>query len=126
GTRRDRAAVDCLHQLFEQRVRRSPEALAVSFDGVDFSYRELNRRANALGRRLRDAGVGRDDAVGICLERSLDMVVAVLAILKAGGAYVPLDPAYPPDRLGLMLEDAQVRVLPTGERLQGRFASPSP
>ena len=100
-----------LHELVEAQVVRTPEATAVVFGDEQLSYRELDRRANRLAWRLRALGVGPDDRVGVCLERSLDLVVALLGILKAGGAYVPLDPDLPTRRLAWMLEDAQVRVL---------------
>ena len=107
----------CIHQLFEEQVERSPDAEAVLFEDKQLTYRELNQRANCLAHHLRTLGVGPEVLVGICVERSLEMVVGLLGILKAGGAYVPLDPAYPPERLAFMLEDAQVRVLLTQARL---------
>ncbi len=91
--------------------------VAVVCEGQALTYRELNRRANGVARRLRALGVGPEVLVGLCVERSLEMVVGILAILKAGGAYVPLDPTYPPGRLAFMLEDAAVPVLLTQERL---------
>ncbi|HYO12891.1 MAG TPA: amino acid adenylation domain-containing protein, partial [Thermoanaerobaculia bacterium] len=97
----------CLHDLVQAQAERTPDAVAVVCAGEKATYRELDRRANRLARRLRAAGVAREVPVGISLERSLDMVVALLAILKAGGAYVPLDPTYPPDRLAFMLADCQ-------------------
>ncbi len=107
----------CLHQLFEAQVERSPEAVAVLFEQECLTYRQLNRKANQLAHRLRSLGVGPDVLVGICLQRSLEMVVGLLGILKAGGAYVPLDPTYPAERLAFMLEDAQVPVLLTERSL---------
>ncbi len=101
----------CLHELIERQVEQSPEAVAVSFEGRDWSYRELNARANQLARRLRQVGVGVGTKVGVCMERSLNLVAALLGALKSGGAYVPLDPEYPRERLDNMLEDAQVPVL---------------
>jgi amino acid adenylation domain-containing protein len=101
----------CLHDLFLEQVARSPEALAVLYEGSSLTYAELNRRANRLARYLRGKGVGPDGLVGICVERSLEMVVGLLGILKAGGAYVPLDPHYPMDRLAYILQDAAPRVL---------------
>ncbi|HEX8538443.1 MAG TPA: amino acid adenylation domain-containing protein, partial [Cystobacter sp.] len=101
----------CLHTWFERQVERTPDALAVTFQGESLTYRELNRRANRLAHHLRGLGVEPDEVVGLCLERSLEMLVGILGILKAGGAYLPLDPAYPRERLGFMLEDAGVRVL---------------
>ncbi|MGZ4134792.1 MAG: non-ribosomal peptide synthetase, partial [Tumebacillaceae bacterium] len=111
----------CVHQLFEEQAERTPEAVAVTYRNESFTYRELNERANQLAHRLRASGVGPDVAVGICMERSLEMVVGVVAILKAGGAYVSLDPNYPEDRLAFMLEDTQVPVLITQSSLADRF-----
>ena len=87
------------------------------------SYEELNRRANELGHYLRRQGVGPEVRVAVCLERSVEMVVALLAVLKAGGAYVPLDPAYPEERLKFMVEDSAAAVLLTESRLAQRFAN---
>jgi amino acid adenylation domain-containing protein len=106
----------CIPQLFEAQVERAPDAVAVSFEGGHLSYRELNARANQLAHHLRKLGVGPETLVGTCLERSVEMVIGVLAILKAGGAYVPLDPTYPKDRLAFMLEDTQMPVLLTLQR----------
>jgi aspartate racemase len=107
----------CIHQLFEVQVEQTPDAIAVIFGNEQLTYKELNRRANQLAHHLGNLGVGPEVLVGICVERSLEMIVGVLGILKAGGAYVPLDPAYPPERLVFMLEDAEVRVLLTQARL---------
>jgi amino acid adenylation domain-containing protein/thioester reductase-like protein len=107
----------CIHQLFEAQVERSPDAVAVVFEDEKLTYQELNSRANQLAHYLQKLGVGPEVLVGICVERSLEMVVGLLGILKAGGAYVPLDPAYPKERLAFMLEDAQVSVLLTQQRL---------
>ena len=107
----------CIHQLFEAQVERTPEAVAVSFGEQEISYRELNRRANQVAHYLRSLGVGPEVCVGVCLERSVDLVVALVAILKAGGAYVPLDPSYPLERLAFMLEDARIGILVTTEKL---------
>ncbi|MFS8065776.1 MAG: amino acid adenylation domain-containing protein, partial [Byssovorax sp.] len=109
----------CIHRLFEARAESSPDAVALRCDGAEMTYDELNRRANRLARRLRALDVGPEVLVALCLERSLEMIVAILGVLKAGGAYVPLDPAYPPDRLAFMLDDAKVPVLITQEALQG-------
>jgi amino acid adenylation domain-containing protein len=103
----------CIHQLFEEQAERTPEALAVRFGEQQLTYRELNHRSNLLAHHLRRCGVGPDVRVGLCLNRSLELVVAVLAVLKSGGAYVPLDPAHPGERLTYMLEDAKVTVLMT-------------
>ncbi|WDD36956.1 amino acid adenylation domain-containing protein (plasmid) [Nostoc sp. UHCC 0926] len=107
----------CIHQLFEAQVEQSPDAIAVVFEDQQLTYRELNQRANQLAHYLRSLGVGPEILVGICVERSLDMTIGLLGILKAGGAYVPLDPTYPSERLTFILEDAQVPVLLTQERL---------
>jgi amino acid adenylation domain-containing protein len=107
-----------IHELFEEQVKRTPAAVAVVYEGQSLTYAELNGRANQLARYLRDKGVGPDQLVGICVERSLEMVVGLLGILKAGGAYVPLDPNYPTERLQYMLEDAAPRVVLTQEKLR--------
>lgn len=106
----------CLHQLFEVQAGRTPNAIALTFEEQSLTYAELNAKANQLAHYLIEQGVGPDVLVGICLERSLEMVIGLLGILKAGGAYVPLDPAYPEERLALMVEDAGVCLLLT---LQG-------
>ncbi|NOT07448.1 MAG: LLM class flavin-dependent oxidoreductase, partial [Gemmatimonadales bacterium] len=103
----------CVHRLIEDQVARTPDRTAVVAQGQALTYRELDARANRLARRLAAAGVGPDILVGLCVERSLDMVVGLLAIHKAGGAYLPLDPSYPRERLAWMLEDARVPVLLT-------------
>jgi amino acid adenylation domain-containing protein len=95
----------CAHQLFEEQVEQTPDAFALVYENRHLTYSELNERANQLAHKLQSLGVGPDAMVGICLERSLEMVVGILAILKAGGAYVPLDPTYPKQRLAVMLED---------------------
>ncbi len=120
-----------IHEIFEDRVERfccgeaftSTDPVAVVFENQQLTYRELNQRANKLARYLQAVGVGPEVLAGIGVERSLDMVVGLLAILKAGGAYVPLDPGYPPERLALILEDAKVSVLLTQEKLAGVWAS---
>ncbi|MEH2133322.1 MAG: amino acid adenylation domain-containing protein [Nostoc sp.] len=111
----------CIHQLFEEQVQRTPDAVAVVFENQQLTYHELNCRANQLAHYLQSLGVGADVLVGICVERSLEMLVGLLGILKAGGAYVPLDPEYPQDRLKFMLEDAQVPVLLSQQRLVERL-----
>ncbi|MBD2625733.1 non-ribosomal peptide synthetase [Trichormus variabilis] len=107
----------CLHQLFEAQVEKTPDAVAVVFDHQKLTYRELNTKANQLAHYLQKLGVKPEVLVGICIERSLEMVVGLLAILKAGGAYIPLDPAYPKERLGYMLADSQLSVLLTQKSL---------
>ncbi|MBH8578113.1 amino acid adenylation domain-containing protein [Nostocaceae cyanobacterium CENA369] len=115
----------CIHQLFEQQVEKTPNAVAVVYEEESLTYQQLNDRANQLAHYLRSLGVKPEVLVGICIERSSKtlpkasplMIVGMLGILKAGGAYVPLDPAYPQERLAFMLEDAQVSVLLTQESL---------
>ena len=107
----------CIHQLFEAVVEQCPDAVAVVFGEEQLTYRELNALANKLAHYLQTLGVKPEVMVGICVERSLEMVVGLLGILKAGGAYVPLDPTYPLDRLQYMVEDSAVSVLLTQERL---------
>ena len=107
----------CIHQLFEEQVERTPLAVAVIFKDRQLTYEQLNLRANQLAHHLRTLGVGPEVLVGICLERSIEMVVGLLGILKAGGAYVPLDPNYPPSRLSYMLADSGVEVLLTHRSL---------
>ena len=106
----------CIHHLFEAQVDRSPDATAVVFEDKQLTYRELNRRANQLAHYLRKFGVGPEVLVGICVDRSLEMVVGELGILKAGGAFVPFDPDYPKERLAFMLQDTQAPVLLTQQR----------
>ena len=107
----------CLHELFEEQARCTPATVAVVFGEQEVSYDDLNRRANQLAHYLRALNVGPEVRVGICMERSLDLIVGLLGILKAGGAYVPLDPTYPHERLAFMLQDARVQVLLTQQRL---------
>ncbi|MDI2590409.1 amino acid adenylation domain-containing protein [Pseudomonas sp. 681] len=111
----------CLQQLIEQQVERSPDALAVRFDDQRLSFCQLNRRANRLAHYLRELGIGPDSLVGVQMERSLELMIALLAILKAGGAYLPLDPAYPEERLALIIEDASVSVVLTQQRFEPRL-----
>ncbi|WP_437811936.1 amino acid adenylation domain-containing protein [Sorangium sp. So ce1078] len=111
----------CAHELFEAQVERTPEAAAVVFGAEALTYRELNRRANQLAHHLRSLGVGPDVPVGLCVERSIDMVVGMLGVLKAGGAYVPLDPSYPDERLEFILEDTGAPVLLTQQHLAPRL-----
>ena len=120
-TARDYPRHDNLHRLFEAQVLRSPEAPALVFDEQVLGYAELNRRANRIAHHLRSLGVGPDVLVGVCMQRSPAMVVALLAILKAGGAYVPLDPEYPAERLAFMLDDTAAPVVLTEQALSGRL-----
>jgi amino acid adenylation domain-containing protein len=110
-----------LHELFEQQVQRAPQATAVVYEELALTFAQLNERANQLARCLRAHGVGPDQLVGICIERSLEMVIAMLGVWKAGGAYVPLDPDYPRERLEYMLQDAAPRVLLVQESLRQRL-----
>src|SRR6185295_14683986 len=107
----------CVHELVERQAERTPEALAVVFGERRLTYRELDENANRLARRLRALGVVPEVRVGVCMERSLEVVVGLLGILKAGGAYLPLDPEYPAERLAFMIEDGGVSVLLTQEPL---------
>jgi amino acid adenylation domain-containing protein len=106
-------ADSCIHQLFEVQVRQRPTAIAVKFGDQQFTYQALNQGSNQLARYLQRVGIGPEMRVGICLERSIEAIAAMLAILKAGGAYVPLDPSCPPERLHFILEDAEVGVVLT-------------
>ncbi|NOK38896.1 amino acid adenylation domain-containing protein, partial [Corallococcus exercitus] len=106
-----------VHALFEASVRRSPDAIAVRFGDERLTYAELDRRANRVAHALRQRGVAPDTAVGLCVDRSLELAVGVLGILKSGAAYCPLDPAYPPERLALMLETSRAKVLVTRRSL---------
>lgn len=120
-------APPCVHQHFEEQVRLRPEARAVVFEGESLTYGELNARANQFAYRLRELGVGIEDRVGLCLERSLDLPVAMLGIMKAGAAYVALDPEYPRDRLEFMATDSEPRVIVTTRELDARLgAAPAP
>ena len=109
----------CLHEMFEARVRERPEAIAVTWEGRELSYRDLDARADRLARLLRGRGVSPEVRVGLFLERSPELVVAMLGVLKAGGAYVPLDPVYPRERLSFLVEDAGIAVLLTESALAG-------
>ena len=107
----------CIHHLFEAQAKRAPRAVALEYRRKQLTYGELNRRANRLARVLQQSGIGPEKIVGVCLKRSLDMVIALLAILKSGGAYLPLDPNYPRERIAFMLGDARVAVLITRKGL---------
>jgi amino acid adenylation domain-containing protein len=106
----------CVHHLFEAQAAKTPGALAVEFAGEQLTYAELNERANRLAHYLRGLGIGPESLVGICIERSNELVTGLLAILKAGGAFLPLDPAYPPQRLSFMIKDARPSVVLTKQR----------
>jgi amino acid adenylation domain-containing protein len=110
-----------VHEIFEERAERTPERVALIGAGQALSYGELNRRANQLGNYLQGLGVGPEAVVGLCMERSVEMVAALLGTLKAGGAYLPLDPDYPLERLSFMLEDAGVEVVLTERKMEGRL-----
>jgi len=107
----------CLHELFAAQVQRTPDHIAVIGEREKLTYTELNTRAHQLAQYLRSLGVGTDTLVGICVERSIEMVVGLLGILKAGGAYLPLDPEYPAERLAFMMQDAQINILLTQQHL---------
>ncbi len=113
--------VQCVHQLFEDQSDKTPDAVAVLCKNRQLTYRELNRRANRLAHHLIELGVGPESLVGVCVDRSPEMVVALLGILKAGGAYVPLDSAYPVGRLQFLLEDSQPTVVLTQKSLQTKL-----
>ncbi len=112
----------CVGRLFEEQAARTPDAVAVAHEDRSLTYAELNRRANRVAHKLRASGVGPETLVGICVDRSVEMIVGLLAILKSGGAYVPLDPTYPSERLAYMLDDAAIRVLLTQTHLREKFA----
>ncbi|MET0650677.1 MAG: amino acid adenylation domain-containing protein, partial [Pyrinomonadaceae bacterium] len=119
--------VRCVHGLFEEQAERTPGAVALIFGRERLTYGELNARANRLAHRLRRRhGAGPEVLVGVCMERSVEMVVSLLAILKAGAAYVPVDPDYPEERVRFMLEDSRVPVLLTQQHLAGRLPSTGP
>lgn len=120
-TQTDYPADRCIHQLFEDQVRRSPDAIAMRFTGRSFTYQALNQGSNQLAHYLQQVGLKPRALVGVCLEQSSEAIAAMLGILKAGAAYVPLDPTYPPERLRMMIADAQVSIVltdrPFAERL---------
>ena len=123
-SRLDFPAGALLHTCFEERVERAPDSVAVVFGDEHLTYAGLNQRANQLARRLQKLGVAPDVPVGVCMERSLEMVVALLSVLKAGGAYVPLDPDYPRERLALMIADARMPVILAEERFADICSGP--
>jgi surfactin family lipopeptide synthetase A len=122
-TRRDYGPSTMVHELFEAQAQQQPEAMALVCGLEQLSYGELNRRANQLAHYLRKQGVGAEVVVGLCMERSVEMLVGLLGILKAGGAYLPLDPDYPQQRLNYMLSDAQVKLVLTQGRLRDQLPS---
>ncbi|EFH88919.1 non-ribosomal peptide synthetase [Ktedonobacter racemifer] len=113
----------CVHQLFEDQVKKTPNACAIVFEHQQLTYHELNQQANQLAHYLQECGVKPETCVGIALERSIDMIVAVLAVFKSGGAYLPLDPRYPSERLAFMLEDAQVSIILTRQDIVKKLPS---
>ncbi|HBZ82358.1 non-ribosomal peptide synthase/polyketide synthase [Brevibacillus parabrevis] len=115
----------CVHQAFEQQVEKTPDAVALVYKDVELTYAELNERANQLAHRLLAEGVKPDELVGICVERSPEMIVAFLGVMKAGAAYVPLDPAHPQERIAYMIEDSQASVLLTQASLTDRLPASS-
>lgn len=121
-TKKDYPTDKCIHEFFEEQARRTPEAIALQFGEQQITYQALNDRANQLAHYLRKQDVGPDTLVGICVERSAEMVVGLLGIIKAGGAYVPLDPNYPTERLAFLLEDAKPMVLLMQEKLADRIS----
>ncbi|MEH2311070.1 MAG: amino acid adenylation domain-containing protein [Nostoc sp.] len=121
NTQADYPGDKCIYQLFEEQVERTPDAVAVVFENQQLTYQQLNCRANQLAHYLGSLGVKPDTLIGICVERSLEMVVGILGILKAGGAYVPLDPEYPQERFSFMLQDADVSILLTQQKLLKRL-----
>ncbi|NEP12787.1 MAG: amino acid adenylation domain-containing protein [Symploca sp. SIO2C1] len=116
-TKTDYPTNQCIHQLFEAQVQKTPDAIALVFEEQKLTYSQLNGKANQLAHYLQQLGVKPEVLVGICVERSVEMVIGLLAILKAGGAYVPIDPSYPQERLKFILNDTQVSVLLTQEQL---------
>jgi len=112
----------CLHHLFEQQAIKTPDALAVRFNNKDLSYQEFEQQTNQLANQLITMGIGPNKVVGVCMHRSMEMVIALYAILKAGGAYLPLDPDYPENRLQFMLDDAQAKVVLSQEPIAQGFS----
>jgi len=113
----------CIHQLFEQQVKQNPDAIAVGFKDQQLTYRELNEKANQLAHYLQKLGLKSETLVGICIERSLEMIVGLLGILKAGGAYVPLDTNYPIERLNYIVSDAKISFLLTQYKYANKFSN---
>jgi amino acid adenylation domain-containing protein len=111
----------CIFTRFEEIVKQSPESIAITFEGIDVTYEELNNKSNQLAHYLRRLGVGKDKIVGVFMERSPEMIISILGIMKAGGAYLPLDPVHPYERVAFMLQDAHVRLLMTQSSLMSRL-----
>jgi amino acid adenylation domain-containing protein len=122
-TERNYAEDKCIHELFEQQAITTPDAIAIVYEEQELSYSELNRRANQLARYLRARGVGPEVKVGVCLQRGVEMVVALLGVLKAGGAYVPISPDYPEERLAFMLEDSRMPLIITRDNTLDKIPS---
>ncbi|WP_292768135.1 non-ribosomal peptide synthetase [Nostoc sp. NOS(2021)] len=120
-THREYPAKECIHKLFAAQVELTPDAIAIQQEGQQLTYRELSDRANQIAHYLQSLGVKPETLVGICVDRSLEMIVGLLGILKAGGAYIPLDPAYPKERLADILEDTKLSILLTQERFQAKL-----
>ncbi|MCC5648468.1 amino acid adenylation domain-containing protein [Nostoc sp. XA013] len=123
NTEVDYAQEACIHNLFEAQVEKTPDAIALIFANLELTYRELNNRANQLAHYLQNVGVQPEILVGICMERSLEMVIAILAILKVGAAYVPLDPTYPVERLSFVLEDTQLKFILTQQKQSHKLSN---
>ena len=107
----------CIHDLFAIQVKAAPDSVATIFENQQLTYQELNAKANQLAHYLQSIGVGAEVMVGLCVERSLDLIIGILGILKAGGAYVPIDPAYPQERIAFMLEDTKLQFVVTQQQL---------
>src|SRR6478609_1272423 len=125
ATRSGRTLKNCVHELFEAQAERTPDAIALQCEKQSLTYVQLNERANQVAHWLQKHGVKPERLVALCLERSLDSVIALLGILKAGGAYVPLDPAFPRRRLAQILEESQPQVMITQPALQPMASSVS-
>jgi amino acid adenylation domain-containing protein len=122
-TEADYAQDSCIHQLFEQQAEQAPDAVAVAFEGRSLTYAEVNAKSNRLAHYLREKGAGPAVLIGLCVDRSPEMIIGLLGILKAGSAYVPLDPDYPEDRIAYMINDAGMPLLLTRQRLLGKLTA---
>src|SRR4029078_8744419 len=111
-----------IFQLFEEQVEKTPNNIAVSFENNKLTYKELNEKSNQLAYYLRSLGVKRDSLVGICLNRSFEMIIGIFGIIKAGGAYVPIDPEYPNDRIKFIIENSKIDILLTLSELENQFS----